>query len=162
MSTLVMKHYKISTLYQATFFLILILFTLNISANETSGKTKIKIQGERADNIGKRISIQQIEALGITEIKAYNPYEKKTDLYTGVWVDKFVQRFAKPEIKQMTLTAIDNYKIDYYPQEWNNIRILMATRVNGKYIGYAKKGPMRIVFPEYDASKKIYQDTMPK
>jgi hypothetical protein len=151
------------SIHRAIGFLVLLLFTANSSiAADADGSIKIRLSGQVATNIEKRITVTQIEAIGTAEVEAYNPYEKKIDNYTGVWLDQFIGHFATPEISQVTFSAIDDYKISFAPNEWQQMRILIATRVNGSYIGYDQKGPMRIVFPDYNSTQKIYQDTLPK
>lgn len=131
-------------------------------AAKADGSFKIRLAGEIAENTAKRISISDIEAIGTAEVNAFNPYEKKSDDYTGVWLDEFVAHFGKPGVSMISLSAIDDYTIDFSSDEWNQIRIMVATRVNGKYIGYDEKGPMRIVFPDFDPNQEIYQDILPK
>ena len=144
------------------FFALSIGMMTQLQAATADANVRIKLQGKKTDNTDKRVSIKQIEAIGLIEVKAYNPYEKKSDVYTGVLMNKFVKHFAKPGVKEMALSAIDDYTITFTSSEWENMRIVIATRVNGKYIGYDEKGPLRIIFPDYDTSKKIYQNILPK
>ena len=149
-------------------FIVTLLFTLVLSVSSVSAadiagsKVSIRFSGNVADNTAKRIKVSDIEKVGLQQIKAFNPYEKKTDEYSGIWLNDLVQKFAKAGTTQITFSAIDDYKIEFYEHEWTKVRILLATKVNGEYIGYKNKGPMRIVFPDYQADEKFYQKTMPK
>jgi len=134
----------------------------NLHAAEADGGARIRLLGEVAPGITQRVSVKQIESIGSHDMEVYNPYDKRTDRYTGVWFDQFVAHFAKPGITRVTMKAIDDYETEFTPSDWTNLRILIATRVNGKYIGFDQKGPMRIVFPDYDSGKKIYQMNLPK
>ena len=154
---------KINIVLKLIVFSVLSLCTMvQLQAATADGNVRIKLQGQKAGDADKRVSIKQIEAIGLIEVKAYNPYEKREDVYTGVLMSEFVKHFAKPGVKEMTLSAIDDYSITFTASEWDNMRIVIATKVNGQYIGYDKKGPLRIAFPDYDTSKKIYQNILPK
>lgn len=122
----------------------------------------IRLSGDTAENISKRVTVKQIEKIGITEVNAFNPYEKKADDYTGVWLHDFVKHYGISGVNKIKFSAIDDYNITFSDSEWKKMRILIATRVNGKYIGYDKKGPLRIIFPDYDAKKEVYQNILPK
>ena len=131
-------------------------------ATPADGSAMIRLYGNLATDIPKRVSVKQIEAIGVDSVEAYNPYEKRTENYTAVWFDQFAQHFGADSINKITMKAIDDYEIEFAPSEWQQMRILIATRVNGDYIGYDKKGPMRIIFPDFDAKQEIYQVNLPK
>lgn len=141
--------------------LLFISFTVNLHADD-GGNTRIRLSGNVAEGIDHRITVKQIEAIGVSTIDAYNPYEKRSDKYTGVWLNKFVQSFAQPGVSMITMKAIDDYKSDFYSSEWDKLKILIATQVNEEYISPEMKGPMRIVIADFDPDQKIYQDTLPK
>jgi len=129
---------------------------------EADNSITIRLVGNLAANVVSPLTIQDIEAIGVHDVSAFNPYEKRSDKYTGVWLDHFVGNFAGPEITRLTMKAIDDYEIDFVPSDWLNLRILLVTRVNDTYIDFEHKGPLRIVFPDYDANQQIYQVNLPK
>ena len=145
-----------------------LIIVLNVALNMpaiaqgTDGGARIKLLGKVASDVSARVTVKQIESIGTSDLDAYNPYEKRNDVYTGVWMNEFVARFGQPDVKSVTFKAIDDYEINFDPSEWKGLRILIATRVNGKYIGLEEKGPMRIVFPDYDPGKSVYQENLPK
>lgn len=143
-------------------FLSCLVFHSASMATPADGTAMIRLYGNLAADTPKRVSVKQIEAIGVESVEAYNPYEKRSDNYTGVWFDRFAQHFGATNVSKVTLKAIDDYQIEFEPSEWQQMRILIATRVNGDYIGYDKKGPMRIIFPDFDAKQEIYQVNLPK
>ena len=149
-------------LHKWMLFLLLTAMALSGHARVDDGSARIKLSGLLADGVESRVTIKQIESIGVAEISVYNPYEKKTETYTGVWMDEFVKRFASPEVKLMRSRAIDDYQIDFTGDDWQTTRILMDTRTNGRYIGFENKGPMRIIFADYDPKLEKYQVSLPK
>ena len=163
--TVVYETAQEGSMYPRIILITLILFGLNLSqaiSSEIDGNFAISLTGNTAPGVASQVSVKTIESIGVVEIEAFNPYDKRTDKYTGVWLDQIIARFGRAGTKKITLKAIDDYEIKFMASEWEKIRTLMATRVNGKYIGFAQKGPMRIVFPDYDKNKKIYRDNMAK
>jgi len=136
--------------------------TSSLYAAPADGNSRVRFYGEISPDASSRMTVKQIEATGISTLKAYNPYEKKTDSYTGVWLKQLVKHLAKPGINSVTLKAIDDYEVDFTADEWEKIRIMLVTRVNGQYIGFEQKGPMKVIFPDFNADEKLYQDTLPK
>lgn len=124
--------------------------------------TTLKFTGPELRGAPGDVSIQEIEELGLVHISAFNPDEHKIENYSGVWLHSVVEQYASPEIKQLTMTAIDLYTIDFFPKEWRELRVLLATRVDGEYLDFSTKGPMRVVFVDYDPKMAIYQETLPK
>ncbi|MCR9254468.1 MAG: hypothetical protein NXI16_00035 [Alphaproteobacteria bacterium] len=133
-----------------------------VLARDADGSAKIRLLGAIADNAKSRVTVAEIEAIGTAEIDAYNPYEKKADLYTGVWMRDFAAHFGDPGVTTITMTAIDDYEITFEKAEWDALRILIATKVNGSYMRLENKGPMRIIFPDYDPKLEAYQVNLPK
>jgi len=147
-----------------TSFLIFLLFMSSdqsMSA-DADGSNKIRLMGELLDGKNKRVTVKDIEAIGTIEADVFNPYEKRSDRYTGVWMKDFVARYAKATTNQLTTTAIDDYSVTFNKTDWTNLKILIATQVNGQYIGFDKKGPLRIAFVDFDEEHELYEENLPK
>ena len=141
---------------------ILLIFSLLFSSllYADGGDKKVKLLGNTKENAPKQITIKEIEKLGITTKEIYNPYEKRSDLYGGVLFDKFVKKYAKKSVKSVTLIAIDDYQVVIPKSEWSTKKVMLSTRMNGKYMSTRSKGPLRIVYPDYDSQKKEYQTNL--
>ncbi|GAB4518822.1 MAG: hypothetical protein Tsb0019_19090 [Roseibium sp.] len=146
-----------------TVFSLVILLAASLSAGAADG-SDIKILVSNAGSAGTQamLSVAEIETAGLQEIEAYNPYEKRSDTYSGVWMQDFVARFGTGDVTALTTKAIDAYEIRFAREEWQTMRILIATRVNGEYIDFDRKGPMRIIFPDFDDTVEAFQDSLPK
>ena len=124
------------------------------------GNKKFRLIGNLKQKSLKKITIKDIENLGMVEENVYNPYEKRVDLYGGVPFKTFVEKYAAKNVKSVTLMAIDDYAVVIPKSEWNSKRIILSTRMNKKYIAVRSKGPLRIVFPDYDIKKKEYETNL--
>lgn len=131
-------------------------------AQVADGSARIRLDGNLAAEVPSQLSVLQIEAIGTHEVEAYNPYEKRSDRYTGVWLKDLVTHLGASSTQQVTTSAIDDYVVTFKAFEWQQQRILIATRVNGQYIGFAQKGPLRIVYPDFDRADPVYQANLPK
>ena len=139
--------------FQITIFFLL--FSSMLFAD--GGDKKVRLLGEVKEGTAHQVTIKEIEKLGMLSEKIYNPYEKRSDVYGGVDFRRFVEKYAKKNVKEVTLSAIDDYEITITKAEWTSMRIILSTKLNGDYMSLRKKGPLRTVFPDYDANKKEYQ-----
>ena len=115
-----------------------------------------------AQGVSSRISIDQIEALGTVDVNVDNPYEDGAMDYSGVMMDVFVEGFGGEDVQKIIGTAIDDYRIEWTREEWETLPIMFVTRVEGERISFEQRGPMRIVYTEYDPTQKVYQDLIAK
>ena len=133
-----------------------------LRAADADGSATIRLSGLRAEGVSARVSIREIESVGVAEVESFNPYEQRLERYTGIWMEDFVEHFGTPGVKSIHVHAIDDYAIDFTPQDWGNMRILMVTRTNGKHIDFAAKGPMRIVYADFNPDVEKFQLSLPK
>jgi hypothetical protein len=146
-----------------TVFSLMLLLAASPSAGAADGTDiKILVSNSGATDTETWLSVAEIETAGLQQIEAYNPYEKRSDTYSGVWMQDFVARFGNDDVTSLTTKAIDAYQIEFAREEWQTMRILIATQVNGEYIDFDRKGPMRIIFPDFDDTVEAFQDSLPK
>jgi len=146
-----------------TVFSLMLLLATTLSADAADGHDiKILVSNAGSEGTQNSLSVAEIESAGLQEIEAYNPYEKRSDTYSGVWMQDFVASFGTGNVTSLTTKAIDEYEITFAEEEWQTMRILIATQVNGEYIDFDRKGPMRIIFPDFDDKLETFQDTLPK
>lgn len=131
-----------------------------VSANP--GERLIYFQGAIKAEIPKKVSVIELEKeFNVFSTKIYNPWDKKTARYSGIWLHELQKKFGKEGTQEVLIRAIDQYQITYPKALWESKRILLVTRENGDYIHLSNKGPMRIVFPDYDPNKQAYSDNLP-
>ncbi|MBO6559658.1 MAG: hypothetical protein JJ959_03940 [Nisaea sp.] len=134
---------------------------LVLNTGRVSAET-IRMTGMTVDGAVHEVTLDEIDETGTIEEVVYNPYEKGKVRYSGVLLDKLVARFADPSVTTVRMTAIDDYRTVFEKAEWQKFRILFVTRRKGERFGLEKKGPARIVYPDFDAEKEIYQVNLPK
>ena len=142
--------------------ILITLFFFSHFAYSDAGEKKIRMSGNIKNESIKSITPKILEtSLKTTEIHMYNPWEKQPDAYKGVLFNEFVRFYGAGNVSLVTLEAIDDYKVSLTKKMWQNERILLVTRVNGEYISLRKKGPLRIIFIDYDSAKKKYELNLP-
>lgn len=147
------------------FFNLFIVFFIILSTSAFSKDRGdfVRLSGEVRDGVSKVLSANELEGgLEVLEMDIYNPYEKHSALYGGVLFDAFVKKYAKDGVNEVKIVAIDDYSISIYKSDWESMRIILATRLDKEYIPINKKGPLMVVFPDYDTKKKIYQESISK
>jgi len=141
-------------------FLFLLAFSTLLHAGD--GDKKIRLMGKVREGVPKHLSVKALtKGLNFVEENIYNPYEKRSDLYGGVLLDEFVKKYASPDVKEIRLIAIDDYEVIIPKSEWNSKRIILSTHINRKFIPITSKGPLYVVFPDYDPKLKEYQVNLP-
>jgi len=128
-------------------------------ASETSS---IRLAGDLGQPETNRVTIQQVEALGVVEIEVYNPDERRVGVYKGVWLSDLIAAFGTGNTQRVNMTAIDLYEATFERREWEGLRILLATQEDGRHLEVDRKGPMRVIFADYDAKERAYQETIGK
>lgn len=128
----------------------------------SDGDRKVRFIGGLTEDSFKRISVRDLEShFKLHTVEVYNPWDKKTATYTGILISDLITKVGLPDIQEITIKAIDDYQIQITKNTWQEYRILLVTQENGQYIPVKNKGPLRIVFPDYDASQKEYELNLP-
>lgn len=145
-------------------FMLIFLFCFgltSLSFADVNGDRKIRFSGAISENTPTRLSVKEIEShFTLYEGRHYNPWDKVTRLYKGVLLHEFATKFAQPNTRKITMKAIDDYQISFTPELWNTFRILIVTQEEGRYLSVDKKGPMRIIFLDYDAKDKAFESNL--
>lgn len=147
--------------------LLVILLSLSLAFFVSStwsgdGERKISLSGNLQTELNGRISVKALEShFTLLNIESYNPWEKETAKHTGILLNELVAKFAQADTQVVIFSAIDDYEVEIPRAMWESFRILIVTKQNGQYLPVSKRGPMRIVFPDYDASKKEYEINLP-
>lgn len=140
--------------------LILMIFALALFGD--AGDKKITLLGNIKDTVSKKLSPKQLEKdLTTSKHTLYNPWEKRTDEYEGVLLNDFVKFYGKDGLKALHLIALDDYKVTISKELMDSERILLVTKINNQYQPIKQKGPMRIVFLDFDKTDAKYEKSLP-
>lgn len=145
-------------------FLLVLSFSLLclMPLTAADGSKTVRLYGKTAAGVLQRVSVAQIEKkLDRFTFRIYNPYEKREHRYSGVLLERFIDKFAAPGTSSVTFTAIDDYTVTLKQRDWTSKRILLVTRKDGTYMDIKDKGPLMIVFPDYDPRSQAYQVNLP-
>lgn len=135
---------------------------LSVALFGDAGDRKITLLGNIKDDINKKLSPKQLEKdITPTKHTLYNPWEKKSDEYEGVMLNDFIKFYGKDGIKAIHLVALDDYKVTITKELMKSERILLVTKINGQYQSIKQKGPMRIVFLDFDKTNAKYEKSLP-
>ncbi len=105
----------------------------------------IRLLGKVNQEAPGSVRIAELDLLTQTEFETFDPYLKRTVHYRGVLLRELVSRYAEQGIGRVKLLAIDDYEIEFTPEEWRQKGFLLATRMNGKPMGIRDSGPAKIV-----------------
>lgn len=87
-----------------------------------------------------------LEALGTTELRTSTPWTKGRPVFEGVLVHKILEAVsAKGEIA--FTRAINDYKVEIPLADFERYPVLLALKMNGKYMRIRDKGPLWVVYP---------------
>lgn len=132
------------------------------TAYADAGDRLIQFSGLNSAQTQNAISVKNLEQnFALFSTKMYNPWDKKTARYTGILISDLVNKLGKSNTQKITFKAIDDYEVTLTKEMWTTEPILLVTKENGSHIHMANKGPMRIVFPNYDPKQKHYEQNLP-
>lgn len=145
-----------------TIFTLIIILFFNFNLYANNGTTKVKLLGNTNTNTPKYVTAEQLsKEFSIQKFHLYNPWEKQTDTYEGILFTELVKKYGN-KTKELKFIALDDYTITFAKELYENERILLAFKVNGKYLSIKEKGPMRVVFVDYDPNQKKYELNLEK
>lgn len=142
--------------------ILFVMMMLSLALFGDAGDKKITLLGHIKDDINKKLSPKQLEKdLTTSKHTLYNPWEKRSDEYEGVLLNDFVKFYGKDGFKALHLIALDDYKVTISKELMESERILLVTKINGQYQPIKQKGPMRIVFLDFDKTDTKYEKSLP-
>jgi hypothetical protein len=82
-------------------------------------------------------------------LAAQEPFLKKRVTFEGVLLADLLAVADVPDsATKVSLTALDDYKIDFTLDDVRSSQMLLATKADGKHMPVDRSGPIRIVFPD--------------
>lgn len=159
-SIILLFYKKVKTILKRTLIFLLFITTSLFSQTDLSQK-KIKLAGLKKEFIKTRVTVKDIEKSGLKHFEIIDPYTKEKAKYSGVPLDNFVKFFAKKDVSIITFIAIDGYKVVVNKKDWKKNLIVLSTQLNDEYVGYDKKGPLRLIYPNYNSLNENYTNNLP-
>jgi hypothetical protein len=104
-----------------------------------------------AHNKGKRLELDlaSLERMRRVRLEAAEPFLKRRVMFEGVLLSDLLAVAGVPETaSRVSLTALDDYKVDFKVSDVRSSHMLLATKADGKHMPVDRSGPIRIVFPD--------------
>ena len=104
-----------------------------------------------AHNMGKRLQLDlaSLERMRQVRLEAAEPFLKRRVMFEGVLLSDLLAVAGVPgSASKVSLTALDDYKVDFKVADVRSSQMLLATKADGKHMPVDRSGPIRIVFPD--------------
>jgi hypothetical protein len=121
-----------------------------VAFDQPTGKTILSIDGAISEhNEGKDLALDvaSIEQLPLQTVTVLEPFVQQDIEFTGVLLsDVLAAAGMSPDAAVLSMTALDDYHVDFTLSQIDTSRVLLATRSSGAVIPISDGGPARIVF----------------
>jgi hypothetical protein len=95
------------------------------------------------------LDLASLETMRRVRVEAAEPFLKRRVMFEGVLLSDLLAVAGVPSsASKISMTALDDYKVDFKLDDVRSSQMLLATRADGKYMPVDRSGPIRIVFPD--------------
>jgi hypothetical protein len=116
------------------------------------GEVVLTVSGDiGAANKGKTLELDlaSLEQMRRVRMEAAEPFLKRRVMFEGVLLSDLLAVAGVPDsASKISLTALDDYKVDFKVADVRSSQMLLATKADGKHMPVDRSGPIRIVFPD--------------
>ena len=116
------------------------------------GEVVLTVSGDigTANKNGKlELDLASLEKMRRVRVEAAEPFLKRRVTFEGVLLSDLLKVAGVPDsASTVSLTALDDYKVDFKVSDIRSSQMLLATKADGKHMPVDRSGPIRIVFPD--------------
>jgi hypothetical protein len=116
------------------------------------GEVVLTVSGDiGARNNGRKLELDlaSLERMRQVRLEAAEPFLKRRVLFEGVLLSDLLAVAGVPDsASTVSLTALDDYVVDFKVADVRSSQMLLATKADGKRMPVDRSGPIRIVFPD--------------
>ena len=116
------------------------------------GEVVLTVTGDIGEvNKGKKLELDlaSLEKMRQVRVEAAEPFLKRRVTFEGVLLSDLLAVAGAPDsASKVSLTALDDYKVDFKVADVRSSQMLLATKADGKHMPVDRSGPIRIVFPD--------------
>jgi hypothetical protein len=95
------------------------------------------------------LDLASLERMRTVRLATLEPFLKRRITFEGVLLADLLEvAGVQDSASKVSLTALDDYKVDFKVTDVRNSQMLLATKADGKHMPVDRSGPIRIVFPE--------------
>jgi len=116
------------------------------------GEVVLTVSGDMgAANKGRTLELDlaSLEQMRRVRLETAEPFLKRRVTFEGVLLSDLLAVADVPDTAStVSLTALDDYKVDFKVADVRSSQMLLATKADGKHMPVDRSGPIRIVFPD--------------
>jgi hypothetical protein len=116
------------------------------------GEVVLTVSGDIGTaNKGKELELDlaSLEQMRRVRVEAAEPFLKRRVMFEGVLLSDLLAVAGVPDsASKISLTALDDYKVDFKVADVRSSQMLLATKADGKHMPVDRSGPIRVVFPD--------------
>jgi hypothetical protein len=116
------------------------------------GEVVLTVTGDiGAANKGRTLALDlaSLEQMRRVRLETAEPFLKRRVMFEGVLLADLLAVAGVPSsASKVSLTALDDYKVDFKVADVRSSQMLLATKADGKHMPVDRSGPIRIVFPD--------------
>lgn len=109
------------------------------------------------DGGSRELTLEDLRAMGATELTTSTPWTDQAQTYTGVSGDRFVDAL-EADGAEVVAKAVNDYHVVIPLEVLDSDEVLVAYAADGEPMSVRDKGPIWILFP-FDADSRFLSDT---
>ena len=117
-----------------------------------TGEVVLTVTGAIGEhNKGRQLELDlaSLERMRRVRLEAAEPFLKRRVMFEGVLLSDLPTVAGVPDsASKVSLTALDDYKVDFKVADVRSSQMLLATKADGKHMLVDRSGPIRFVFPD--------------
>lgn len=132
-------------------FLATSIFLLGISLSPARAESDIvlTISGNITSAASLDFTIEDLEALGIARIETETPWHDGKNVFEGVPLASLMAHAGAKGTTALVM-ALNNYAAEVPVADFTSHPVILAYKMNGKYMSVADKGPLFVIYPFSD------------
>ena len=116
---------------------------------QTSKKTVLTVKGA-AQGKTFRFDLPSLEKLGLIRYTSKNIWYDKPVTYEGVLGSKLLEFVGVPAgATKLKMRALNDYVVEIPIEDFRRWPVMLALKLNGKYMSVREKGPIWVVYPNH-------------
>jgi len=121
-----------------------------------TGKVLLTLSGniENTNEGGKAVfDLESLEKLGMVSFQTTSPWYDGRTTFEGVPLQKLMD-YVGAKGSVVKVTALNDYTTEIPLDDFKKYNVILALKINGKYMRIRDKGPLFVVYP-YDSMPEL-------
>ncbi|WP_299996489.1 molybdopterin-dependent oxidoreductase [uncultured Cedecea sp.] len=124
--------------------------------SKPEGKVLLTLSGniENTNEAGKAVfDLASLEKLGMVSFQTTSPWYDGRTTFEGISLQKLMD-YVGAKGSVVKVTALNDYTTEIPLSDFKKYNVILALKVNGKYMRVRDKGPLFVVYP-YDSIPEL-------